>query len=312
MRYASDISNLIGHTPLLKISKLSGEGHQVFAKLESMNPYSVKDRPAKAMLEAAERQGLLKPGYTIVEPTSGNTGISLAAIAAVKGYKMILTMPESMSPERVGMLKALGARVVLTPAAKGMNGSIEEAKRILKENPHSFMPAQFENPANPAAHQSTAQEIWEDTDGQVAVFVAGVGTGGTLSGVGRWLKEKKPEVQIIAVEPAASAVLSGHKAAPHKIQGIGAGFVPKNFDRKVVDDIIPVTDENAAQTVHEMARKEGILCGVSGGANIWAALQVAKRPENKDKVIVTVIPDSGERYLSTWLFQEPDKTAAQS
>lgn len=312
MRYASDISNLIGHTPLLKISKLSGEGRQVFAKLESMNPYSVKDRPAKAMLEAAERQGLLKPGYTIVEPTSGNTGISLAAIAAVKGYKMILTMPESMSPERVGMLKALGARVVLTPAAKGMNGSIEEAKRILKENPHSFMPAQFENPANPAAHQSTAQEIWEDTDGQVAVFVAGVGTGGTLSGVGRWLKEKKPEVQIIAVEPAASAVLSGHTAAPHKIQGIGAGFVPKNFDRKVVDDIIPVTDENAAQTVHEMARKEGVLCGVSGGANIWAALQVAKRPENKDKVIVTVIPDSGERYLSTWLFQEPDKTAAQS
>lgn len=303
MKYAADMTQLIANTPLVRINKLNNGQANLYAKLEMFNPFSVKDRPALSMIEAAEKEGLLTQQSTIIEPTSGNTGIGLAFIAAVRGYKMILTMPENMSQERVRLVKALGAEVILTPAAEGMRGAIAKAQELQKQIPHSFIPQQFENANNPAAHAQTAQEIWQDLDGRVDYFVAGVGTGGTITGVGRFLKKENSSVQIIAVEPAASAVLEGKPAAPHKIQGIGAGFVPPILDRSIIDQIIPVTDENAAQTTREIARQEGLLIGISGGAALWAALQIAKTPQAEGKNIVVLLPDSGERYLSTWLFE---------
>lgn len=304
MKYAADMTQLIGSTPLVRINKINPGPGTVFAKLEMLNPFSVKDRPALSMIENAERSGLLHPGDTIIEPTSGNMGIALAFIAAVRGYRMILTMPENMSAERVRLVRALGAQVILTPAAQGMKGAIAKAQELLKEIPGSYMPDQFTNPANPAAHKQTAEEIWQALDGQVDCFVAGVGTGGTLSGVGRTLKKENPHIKIVAVEPADSAVLEGKAAGPHKLQGIGAGFVPDTLDRQVIDEIFPVTTEQAGETARMLARQEGILAGISGGAAMWAALQVARRPESASKNIVVLLPDSGERYLSTWLFEE--------
>ena len=303
MKYAADMTQLIANTPLVRINKLNNGQANLYAKLEMFNPFSVKDRPALSMIEAAEKAGLLTKQSTIIEPTSGNTGIGLAFIAAVRGYKMILTMPENMSQERVRLVKALGAEVILTSAQEGMRGAISKAQELQKQIPHSLIPQQFENPNNPAAHTQTAQEIWQDLDGCVDYFVAGVGTGGTITGVGRFLKKENPSVQIIAVEPASSAVLEGKPAAPHKIQGIGAGFVPPILDRSVIDQIIPVTDENAAQTAREIAKQEGLLIGISGGAALWAALQIAQTPQADGKNIVVLLPDSGERYLSTWLFE---------
>lgn len=303
MKYAADMTQLIANTPLVRINKLNKGRANLYAKLEMFNPFSVKDRPALSMIEAAEKAGLLTKQSTIIEPTSGNTGIGLAFIAAVRGYKMILTMPENMSQERVRLVKALGAEVILTSAQEGMRGAIAKAQELQKQIPHSLIPQQFENPNNPAAHTQTAQEIWQDLDGCVDYFVAGVGTGGTITGVGRFLKKENPSVQIIAVEPASSAVLEGKPAAPHKIQGIGAGFVPPILDRSVIDQIIPVTDENAAQTAREIAKQEGLLIGISGGAALWAALQIAQTPQADGKNIVVLLPDSGERYLSTWLFE---------
>ena len=303
MKYAADMTQLIANTPLVRINKLNKGRSNLYAKLEMFNPFSVKDRPALSMIEAAEKAGLLTKKSTIIEPTSGNTGIGLAIIAAVRGYKMILTMPENMSQERVRLVKALGAEVILTSAQEGMRGAIAKAQELQKQIPHSLIPQQFENPNNPAAHTQTAQEIWQDLDGCVDYFVAGVGTGGTITGVGRFLKKENPSVQIIAVEPASSAVLEGKPAAPHKIQGIGAGFVPPILDRSVIDQIIPVTDENAAQTAQEIAKQEGLLIGISGGAALWAALQIAQTPQADGKNIVVLLPDSGERYLSTWLFE---------
>ncbi len=302
MKYAADMTQLIANTPLVRINKLNKGRANLYAKLEMFNPFSVKDRPALSMIEAAEKAGLLTKQSTIIEPTSGNTGIGLAFIAAVRGYKMILTMPENMSQERVRLVKALGAEVILTSAQEGMRGAIAKAQELQKQIPHSLIPQQFENPNNPAAHTQTAREIWQDLDGCVDYFVAGVGTGGTITGVGRFLKKENPSVQIIAVEPASSAVLEGKPAAPHKIQGIGAGFVPPILDRSVIDQIIPVTDENAAQTAREIAKQEGLLIGISGGAALWAALQIAQTPQADGKNIVVLLPDSGERYLSTWLF----------
>lgn len=302
MKYAADMTQLIANTPLVRINKLNKGRANLYAKLEMFNPFSVKDRPALSMIEAAEKAGLLTKQSTIIEPTSGNTGIGLAFIAAVRGYKMILTMPENMSQERVRLVKALGAEVILTSAQEGMRGAIAKAQELQKQIPHSLIPQQFENPNNPAAHTQTAQEIWQDLDGCVDYFVAGVGTGGTITGVGRFLKKENPSVQIIAVEPASSAVLEGKPAAPHKIQGIGAGFVPPILDRSVIDQIIPVTDENATQTAREIAKQEGLLIGISGGAALWAALQIAQTPQADGKNIVVLLPDSGERYLSTWLF----------
>lgn len=302
MKYAADMTQLIANTPLVRINKLNKGRANLYAKLEMFNPFSVKDRPALSMIEAAEKAGLLTKQSTIIEPTSGNTGIGLAFIAAVRGYKMILTMPENMSQERVRLVKALGAEVILTSAQEGMRGAIAKAQELQKQIPHSLIPQQFENPNNPAAHTQTAQEIWQDLDGCVDYFVAGVGTGGTITGVGRFLKKENPSVQIIAIEPASSAVLEGKPAAPHKIQGIGAGFVPPILDRSVIDQIIPVTDENAAQTAREIAKQEGLLIGISGGAALWAALQIAQTPQADGKNIVVLLPDSGERYLSTWLF----------
>lgn len=302
MKYAADMTQLIANTPLVRINKLNKGHANLYAKLEMFNPFSVKDRPALSMIEAAEKAGLLTKQSTIIEPTSGNTGIGLAFIAAVRGYKMILTMPENMSQERVRLVKALGAEVILTSAQEGMRGAIAKAQELQKQIPHSLIPQQFENPNNPAAHTQTAREIWQDLDGCVDYFVAGVGTGGTITGVGRFLKKENPSVQIIAVEPASSAVLEGKPAAPHKIQGIGAGFVPPILDRSVIDQIIPVTDENAAQTAREIAKQEGLLIGISGGAALWAALQIAQTPQADGKNIVVLLPDSGERYLSTWLF----------
>ncbi|MBQ8843758.1 MAG: cysteine synthase A [Elusimicrobiaceae bacterium] len=303
MKYAADMTQLIANTPLVRINKLNKGRANLYAKLEMFNPFSVKDRPALSMIEAAEKAGLLTKQSTIIEPTSGNTGIGLAFIAAVRGYKMILTMPENMSQERVRLVKALGAEVILTSAQEGMRGAIAKAQELQKQIPHSLIPQQFENPNNPAAHTQTAREIWQDLDGCVDYFVAGVGTGGTITGVGRFLKKENPSVQIIAVEPASSAVLEGKPAAPHKIQGIGAGFVPPILDRSVIDQIIPVTDENAAQTAREIAKQEGLLIGISGGAALWAALQIAQTPQADGKNIVVLLPDSGERYLSTWLFE---------
>ena len=305
MKYALNMTQLIGNTPLVRIEKLNQGSASLYAKLEMFNPFSVKDRVALAMIEAAEKEGALKKGGTLIEPTSGNTGIGLAFIAAARGYKIILTMPENMSRERISLLKSLGAEVVLTPQALGMRGAISKAEDLLKQIPHSFMPNQFKNPNNPAAHTTTAQEIWDALDGKIDCFVAGVGTGGTITGVGRFLKKKNAAIKIIAVEPASSAVLSGGQAGTHKIQGIGAGFIPDILDRSVIDEVIAVTDEQASETTRISAQKEGLLIGVSGGAALWAALEVAKRSNYKDKNMVVLLPDSGERYLSTWLFNSP-------
>ncbi len=306
-KIASKLTDLIGNTPLLQVNsymKSKGLEANLIAKLEYFNPLgSVKDRIALAMIEAAEAEGRLKPGTLIVEPTSGNTGVGLAFVAAVKGYKLILTMPETMSLERRNLLKALGAELVLTPGADGMKGAIAAAERLRDEHPGSFIPQQFENPANPAFHvRTTAEEIWRDTDGKVDIFVAGVGTGGTVSGVGKGLKQHNPGVRVVAVEPSDSAVLSGGKPGPHKIQGIGAGFVPKIFDRTVVDEIVSVGNDDAIRTSRELSKTEGLLVGISAGAATFAATQIAQRPENKGKNIVVLLPDTGERYLSTVLY----------
>ena len=279
---------------------------QVVVKLESFNPiHSVKDRIGAAMILDAEARGLIKKDTVIVEPTSGNTGIALAYVAAARGYKLILTMPDTMSVERRQLLSIFGAQLILTPGAEGMKGAIKKAEELAAANPNYFMPQQFKNPANPEIHRlTTAEEIWRDTDGKVDILVAGVGTGGTITGVAEVLKQRKPGFKAIAVEPAASPVLSGGKPGPHKIQGIGAGFVPDIFKREYVDEIIQVTNENAGATARRLAKEEGILAGISSGAAAWAAIEVAKRPENKGKLIVVIIPDTGERYLSTWLFQD--------
>ena len=305
----NNILQLIGRTPLVEAENLEKElGLQarILVKLEYLNPTgSVKDRAAKSMIEDAENRGILKEGAVIIEPTSGNTGIGLAAIAAVKGYRMILTMPDTMSVERRNILKAYGAEIVLTPGAEGMSGAIKKARELASEIPDSFIPGQFENPANAAAHRvSTGPEIWKDTDGQVDVFVAGVGTGGTLTGVGEYLKEQKPEIKIVAVEPADSPVLSKGTSGPHKLQGIGAGFVPEVLNTEIYDEIIPVESDDAFAAGKLLAKKEGILTGITSGAALWAAVELARRPENRGKTIVALLPDSGDRYYSTPLFTE--------
>lgn len=299
----TNLEQAIGHTPILELKKLNTTATHLWAKLEMFNPFSVKDRAALFMLNAAEKEGRLAPGGTIVEPTSGNTGIALAFLAAARGYKMILTMPESMSAERVKLVKAMGAQIVLTPKAEGMQGAVSAAVKIVNETPGAFMPGQFNNPNNPLAHEkTTGPEIWEDLNGRVDIFVAGVGTGGTISGVGQFLKRHNPTVKIVAVEPAESPLLSAGKAGPHGIQGIGANFVPANLDKTVIDEIIPVKTAEAQKMARLAGKLEGVLPGVSGGAALWAALEVGKRPENKGKYIVALLPDSGERYLSTGLF----------
>jgi cysteine synthase len=306
-RIFSDITQTIGDTPLVRLNCITkGLSAAVLVKLESTNPLSsIKDRIGVAMIDAAEKSGKLKSGSVIVEPTSGNTGIALAFVAAARGYKLILTMPETMSVERRQLLRILGAEVVLTEGAKGMGGAVEKAEEIAKTISGSFIPQQFDNPANVEIHRkTTAEEIWRDTGGAVDIFIAGVGTGGTLTGVGEVLKKRKPSAKVIAVEPVDSPVLSGGKPGTHKIQGIGAGFVPGVLNTKIYDEIIQVRHEDAGEVVRQLARQEGILAGISAGANVWAALEVAKRPESKGKMIVTVICDSGERYLSTWLFQD--------
>ena len=298
---------LIGHTPLLELTHIEeGLGAKILAKLEYFNPAgSVKDRVAKAMLDDAEKSGKLKAGSVIIEPTSGNTGIGLASVAAARGYRIIIVMPETMSVERRQIMKAYGAELVLTEGAKGMKGAIAKAEELAKEIPNSFIPGQFVNPANPAAHKATTgPEIWEDTDGKVDIFVAGVGTGGTVSGVGEFLKSKNPNVKIVAVEPASSPVLSKGTAGAHKIQGIGAGFVPDTLNTKIYDEIIAVENEDAFIAGREIGKKEGVLVGISSGAALWAAKDLAKRPENKGKTIVALLPDTGDRYLSTALFAE--------
>lgn len=301
------LTDLIGNTPLISLNKIAAQDRlyaRVLAKVEYFNPGgSIKDRAALSMIEAAEASGQLKPGATIIEPTSGNTGVGLAWIAAVKGYKVIMTMPETMSLERQKLLKALGATLILTPGNQGMKGAIARAEEIKQQTPGAFIPGQFENPANPLAHyNSTAVEIWRDTDGKVDMIVAGVGTGGTLSGTARRLKEFNPDIKAVAVEPATSAVLSGQPAGPHKLQGIGAGFIPANYDAKMIDEIVTVTDEQAFDTSRMLARTEGLLVGISSGAAVYAAISEARKPENKDKTIVVILPDTGERYLSTPLF----------
>ena len=305
----TSITQLIGGTPLVELKNYEAENKleaKILAKLEYFNPAgSVKDRIAKAMLDDAEAKSLLKPGATIIEPTSGNTGIGLASVAAARGYKIILTMPETMSVERRNLLKAYGAELVLTDGAKGMKGAIAKAQELAEATPGSFIPGQFTNPANPAVHRATTgPEIWADTDGKVDIFVAGVGTGGTLTGVGEYLKAQNPNVKIVAVEPAGSPVLSKGVAGPHKIQGIGAGFVPDPLNTKIYDEIIPVENEDAFTTGRAIARKEGVLIGISSGAAVYAATVLAKRPENKGKTIVALLPDTGDRYLSTPLFSE--------
>lgn len=309
MRVYRKITDLIGGTPLLELTnyeKANELNAKIYAKLEYFNPAgSVKDRIAKAMLDDAEEKGLLKPGAVIIEPTSGNTGIGLASVAASRGYKVILTMPETMSVERRNLLKAYGAVLVLTEGAKGMPGAIAKAKELAEQTPNSYIPSQFTNPANPAVHlKTTGPEIWADTDGKVDIFVAGVGTGGTLSGVGAYLKSQNPNVKVVAVEPATSPVLSGGKAGPHKIQGIGAGFVPDTLNTDIYDEILPVQNEDAFATGRALARSEGVLVGISSGAAVFAAAQLAKRPENAGKVIVVLLPDTGERYLSTPMFAD--------
>ncbi len=307
MKVYKTMTDLVGGTPLLEIANYSKEyapDATILAKLEYFNPAgSVKDRIAKAMIEDAEKSGKLKPGSTLIEPTSGNTGIGLAAIAAAKGYKIIITMPETMSVERRNLMKAYGAELVLTEGAKGMKGAIAKANELAESIPDSFIPGQFNNPANPEAHKATTgPEIWNDTDGKVDIFVAGVGTGGTITGVGEYLKLQNPDVKVVAVEPAGSPVLSKGTPGAHKIQGIGAGFVPDTLDTGIYDEIITVENEDAFETGRAIARSEGVLVGISSGAAVWAATELAKRPENKGKTIVVLLPDTGDRYLSTPLF----------
>ena len=302
-----DITKTIGRTPLVRINKLSiGSKATILAKLESFNPLSsVKDRIGVAMIEAAEKSGDLKKGSVIIEPTSGNTGIALAFVCAAKGYRLILTMPDTMSIERRQLLKILGAELVLTEGTKGMKGAVEKAEELTKSTANAFMPQQFNNPANPEIHRkTTAEEIWQDTDGKVDIFISGIGTGGTITGVGEVLKKKKPSVKIIGLEPKDSPILSGGKPGAHKIQGIGAGFVPQILNRGVIDEIMTVSNEDAGLIARRLAREEGMLVGISSGAAMWAALEIAKRKEAQDKTIVVLLPDTGERYLSTWLFQD--------
>jgi cysteine synthase A len=300
-----NITSTVGFTPLVRINKLGSGKAAILAKLESLNPGgSVKDRIALSMIEAAEKKGLIKAETVIIEPTSGNTGIGLAFICAAKGYRLILTMPESMSIERRKLLKLFGAEIVLTPAERGMTGAVQEAERLVAENPNAFMPQQFKNPANPQIHrETTAKEIWADTDGKVDIFVSGVGTGGTLTGCGEVLKQHNKDLKVVAVEPKDSPVLSGGKPGPHKIQGIGAGFVPEVLNVEIIDEIMQVSNNDAMKTARQLAVKEGILAGISSGAALWAAIQVSQRPENEGKTIVVILPDTGERYISTEMFE---------
>ena len=307
MKIYNDITETIGYTPLVRLHRIAnGSKAQIVAKLESFNPLSsVKDRIGAAMITDAEKRGLLKPGAVLVEPTSGNTGIALAFVAASRGYRLILTMPDTMSVERRQLLEIFGAELVLTPGAEGMKGAIRKAEELSETIPGALMLQQFNNPANPGIHRrTTAEEIWNDTDGQVDILVAGVGTGGTITGIGEVIKARRPGFKVVAVEPADSPVLSGGQAGPHKIQGIGAGFVPQVLNKDVIDEIIKVTNENAGIIARRLAREEGILAGISCGAAVWAALEVAKRPENEGKLLVAILPDTGERYLTTWLFRE--------
>lgn len=302
-RVYKDITKTVGNTPLVRINRITERVHaEVLAKLESFNPLSsVKDRIGVSMINAAEESGEVKPGATVIEPTSGNTGIALAFVCAARGYRLILTMPEVMSMERRKLLKRLGAELVLTPGEKGMSGAVEKAMQLTEEIPESFMPQQFKNPANPSVHrETTAREVWEDTEGEVDIFIAGIGTGGTVTGVSEVLKSKKPSIQVIGLEPVNSQVLSGGTPGPHKIQGIGAGFVPDVLDLGVVDEILKVPEKVSYEMAKSLAEKEGILAGISSGAAMWAALEVAKRPENSGKTIVLIFPDTGERYLSLW------------
>ncbi len=306
-RVAKNVLELIGNTPMVRLNKIvEPNGAEILAKLESFNPGgSIKDRICLSMIEDAEKKGLLKKGSTIIEPTSGNTGIGLAMVAVVKGYKCILTMPDTMSLERRSILKSYGAEVVLTPGAEGMTGAVKRAEELLKKTPGAFMPQQFNNPANPKIHrETTAEEIWDDTEGKVDILVSGVGTGGTITGIAEVIKKKKSSFKAIAVEPADSPVLSGGKPGPHKIQGIGAGFIPKVLRTDLIDEIIKVTNDDAGKTARRLLKEEGILAGISSGAAAWAALEVSKRKENKGNLIVVILPDTGERYLTTWLFQE--------
>ncbi|GHT67067.1 cysteine synthase [Spirochaetia bacterium] len=306
MARVEKITDLIGNTPIVKINKLNEGGATVYVKLESFNPFSsVKDRIALALIEAGEKDGKIKKGTVLIEPTSGNTGIGLAYVAAVKGYRIILTMPETMSIERRKLLKALGAELELTEGAKGMKGAIAKAEELAASIPDSFIPQQFNNPANPAIHEkTTGPEIWNDTEGKIDILIGGVGTGGTITGAGKYLKSKKPSVKVIAVEPSASPVLSGGNPGPHKIQGIGAGFVPQVYNKDLVDEIYQTDDIKAGTAARRLAKEEGILVGISSGSALEAALTISKRPENKGKTIVAVLPDTGERYLSTWLWEE--------
>jgi cysteine synthase A len=306
MARVEKITDLIGNTPIVKINKMNESEATVYVKLESFNPFSsVKDRIALAMIEAGERDGKITKDTIIIEPTSGNTGIGLAFVAAVKGYRIILTMPETMSIERRKLLKALGAELELTEGAKGMKGAIAKAVELAEKYPHAFIPQQFDNPANPKIHEeTTGPEIWKDTEGAVDILIGGVGTGGTITGAGKYLKAQKPSVKVIAVEPSGSPVLSGGQPGPHKIQGIGAGFVPQVYGKDLVDEIYQTDDVKAGTTARRLAKEEGILVGISAGSALEAALTIAKRPENKGKTIVAVLPDTGERYLSTWLWEE--------
>ena len=304
MKIAENILEIIGNTPLVKINRMNEGGAEIVVKLEKQNPAgSVKDRPALNMIEKAEKEGLINKDTVIIEPTSGNTGIGLALVCAIRGYRMILTMPETMSLERRKLLSAYGAELVLTDGAKGMQGAVEKAEELHQEIKNSFIPQQFANPANPDSHYSTAQEIWSDTDGKVDIIVAGVGTGGTICGISKFLKEKNPNIKAVAVEPYESQVLEGKTAGSHKIQGIGANFVPENFDKSLIDEIIPVKSEDSILTARLMAKKEGILSGISSGAALWVANELSKRSENNEKLIVVILPDSGERYLSSELFE---------